>query len=119
MVLVSISTYARRRVHVCVDGKCFAQKGKAPVTDAFPLIFSDAEQLALLRRELLLGEHAGVQQRFQVELVARQPDQRLHGQYARVTVDRRLLGILRDRVLVLEMVRVTEAAAPPWLVWVR
>ena len=64
MVLVSISTYARRRVHVCVDGKCFAQKGKAPVTDAFPLIFSDAEQLALLRRELLLGEHAGVQQRF-------------------------------------------------------
>ena len=37
--LVSISTYARRRVHVCADGKCFAQKGKAPVTDAFPLIF--------------------------------------------------------------------------------
>ena len=63
MVLVSISTYARRRVHVCVDGKCFAQKGKAPVTDAFPLIFSDAEQLALLRRKLLLGDDAGVEQR--------------------------------------------------------
>ena len=64
MVLVSTSTYARRRVPCLTVGKCFAQKGKAPVTYAFPLIFSDAEQLALLRRKLLLGDDAGVAQRF-------------------------------------------------------
>ena len=54
----------------CAAASMFARaenvlrKRKSARHGRFFFDFSDAEQLALLRRELLLGEHAGVQQRF-------------------------------------------------------
>ena len=64
MVLVSISTYARRRIHVCAAVKLLDANKKSARLGRFSYAFSDAEQLALLRRKLLLGDDAGVEQRF-------------------------------------------------------
>ena len=63
MVLVSISTYARRRVHVCAAVKLLDANKKSARLGRFSHAFSVAEQLALLRRKLLLGDDAGVEQR--------------------------------------------------------
>ena len=63
MVLVSTSTYARRRIHVCAAVKLLDANKKSARLGRFSHAFSDAEQLALLRRKLLLGDDAGVEQR--------------------------------------------------------
>ena len=63
MVLVSTPTYARRRVHVCAAVKLLDANKKSARLGRFSYAFSDAEQLALLRRKLLLGDDAGVEQR--------------------------------------------------------
>ena len=63
MVLVPTSTYARRRVHVCAAVKLLDANKKSARLGRFSHAFSDAEQLALLRRKLLLGDDAGVEQR--------------------------------------------------------
>ena len=63
MVLVSTLTYARRRVHVCAAVKLLDANKKSARLGRFSHAFSDAEQLALLRRKLLLGDDAGVEQR--------------------------------------------------------
>ena len=63
MVLVSTLTYVRRRVHVCAAVKLLDANKKSARLGRFSHAFSDAEQLALLRRKLLLGDDAGVEQR--------------------------------------------------------
>ena len=63
MVLVSTLTYARRRVHVCAAVKLLDANKKSARLGRFSHAFSDVEQLALLRRKLLLGDDAGVEQR--------------------------------------------------------
>ena len=63
MVLVSTLTYVRRRVHVCAAVKLLDANKKSARLGRFSHAFSDAEQLALLRRKLLLGDDAGVKQR--------------------------------------------------------
>ena len=63
MVLVPTSTYARRRIHVCAAVKLLDANKKSARLGRFSHAFSDAEQLALLRRKLLLGDDAGVEQR--------------------------------------------------------
>ena len=63
MVLVSTLTYVWRRVHVCAAVKLLDANKKSARLGRFSHAFSDAEQLALLRRKLLLGDDAGVEQR--------------------------------------------------------
>ena len=63
MVLVSTSTFARRRVHVCAAVKLLDANKKSARLGRFSFAFSDAERLALLGRKLLLGDDAGVEQR--------------------------------------------------------